>query len=281
MIGFGKESPFLPGRLRDQFNALSYSKKEQFEHIADEVFSHFHQIGDVAGMKYLLNGIIAQRTNGPIEFFAGHMETLLVGSDCSIMIKVRDLETIKEFIERDDGFSLGGRGSGTRYRSGLSHAANEAALWYLIGRDNTGFTASDSKQASAEIIGKIDTKLESYEQQNVPKLDQWIPAKLFFGLFLLFAFMLVLYVEMKPASSRMTTPMGAPSPPTDSASALEAPSVSPQQTEPNETDERVHEATYSSEPYGANIIIDGWDYGRGPVTLRYTVPPDLADGDKF
>lgn len=144
-----------------------------------------------------------------------------------------------------------------------------------------GFTASNSEQASAKKIGKTDNKLESSKQQKSIELDQSMPLKVLFGFILVFAFLLVFYAKMEPASSRMPAPTGAPSLPTDSASAIESPTVSPQQTEPNETHERVHVATYSSEPYGANIIIDGWDYGRGPVTIRYTVPPDLADGDKL
>jgi hypothetical protein len=137
MFGFGKKSPFLRGKLNDIFESLNRSKKQQFYHAADEMFSHFHKYGDVMGMEYLLNCIIVKKRDvGVIEFIQGYLENLLIRDNYSVMFRVKDLQTIKEFVERDGAFSVGGPGSGTRYRSGLSHAANEAALWHLVGRND-------------------------------------------------------------------------------------------------------------------------------------------------
>jgi hypothetical protein len=65
------------------------------------------------------------------------------------------------------------------------------------------------------------------------------------------------------------------------ASPIKAPPALTQRQQPIPTDTRVFEITYFSEPSGGEIVIGDFNYGQGPVTLRYQVPEGLYDGDRM
>ena len=118
---------------------LRGSEKRNFDIVANEAHAALSRIAVVMGTSYMLDMAVTVKKHGPIDLVSGHMMNLMNREDYSSAFRVSELLTAKEFVERDQGFSNGGPGSGLNYNSAVSHIANEAALWISLKRNDLDF----------------------------------------------------------------------------------------------------------------------------------------------